>query len=176
MSDFYHIQSEFDLDNLRAARETLGFYFFIQTPAKTTMTKDEVQAIVGLFYKQALTVNTETTSSAVLEKILAASFQSINSQGTKDKATLIQQVAGFWKLIPDLVWATQDLVFGTDGKKVVVRAVASGSPKGNFMGMELDGSKSFRIDTTDIHEIENGQIVRVHHLEDWATGMKQLKS
>ena len=176
MSDFYHIQSEFDLDNLRAARETLGFYFFIQTPAKTTMTKDEVQAIVGPFYKQALTVNTETTSSAVLEKILAASFQSINSQGTKDKATLIQQVAGFWKLIPDLVWATQDLVFGTDGKKVVVRAVASGSPKGNFLGMELDGSKSFRIDTTDIHEIENGQIVRVHHLEDWATGMKQLKS
>jgi len=43
------------------------------------------------------------------------------------------------------------------------------------MGLELDGSKSFKIDTTDIHEIENGQIVRVHHLEDWATGIKQLK-
>lgn len=139
------------------------------------MTQDEVQAIVGPFYRQALTVNSQTTSTIVLEKILADNFQSINSQGTKDKATLIQQVAGFWKLIPDLVWTPQDLVIGEDGKKVVVRAVATGSPKGNFMGMELDGSKSFKIDTTDIHEVENGQIVRVHHLEDWATGIKQLK-
>lgn len=81
------------------------------------MTKDEVQAIVAPFYKQALTVNTETTSSAVLEKILADGFESVNSQGTKDKATLIAQVAGFWKLIPDLAWAPQDLVIGVDGKK-----------------------------------------------------------
>ena len=138
------------------------------------MTKDEVQAIIAPFYKKALTVSTETTSAAVLEKILADNFQSVNSQGTKDKVTLIQQVAGFWKLIPDLAWVPQDLVIGVDGKKVVVRAVATGSPKGSFMGMELDGSKSFTIDTTDIHEVENGQIVRVHHLEDWATGMKQL--
>jgi hypothetical protein len=43
------------------------------------------------------------------------------------------------------------------------------------MGLALDGSKSFRIDSTDIHEIENGQILRVHHLEDWATAMQQLK-
>lgn len=139
------------------------------------MTKDEVHAIVAPFYKQALTVNTETTPAAVLEMILASGFQSINSQGTKDKATLMQQVAGFWKLIPDLKWEPQDLVIGVDGNKVVVRAVASGSPKGNFMGMELDGSKSFKIDSTDIHEIENGQIIRVHHLEDWATGIKQLR-
>ncbi len=108
-------------------------------------------------------------------KILADGFQSINSQETKDKATLIKQVGFFWQLIPNLVWAPMDLVIGVDGKKVVVRAVATGSPKGNFMGLELDGSKSFKIDTTDIHEIENGQIIRVHHLEDWATGMKQLK-
>ena len=31
------------------------------------MTKDEVQAIVAPFYKQALTVNTATTPAAVLE-------------------------------------------------------------------------------------------------------------
>ena len=139
------------------------------------MTQEEVQAIVAHFYKQALTVNTTTTPAEVLGKILADGFQSINSQETKDKATLIKQVGFFWQLIPNLEWAPMDLVIGVDGKKVVVRAVATGSPKGNFMGLELDGSKSFKIDTTDIHEIENGQIIRVHHLEDWATGMKQLK-
>jgi len=140
------------------------------------MTKDEVQAIVAPFYNQALTVNSETKPATVLEKILADNFQSINSQETKDKATLIKQVGFFWQLIPNLVWKPMDLVIGVDGKKVVVRSVATGSPKGNFMGMELDGSKSFKIDTTDIHEIENSQIVRVHHLEDWATGIRQLKS
>lgn len=136
------------------------------------MNKEEVQAIVAPFYKNALTVNAETTSTAVLEKILADGFQSINSQEIKPKAVLIKQIEFFWKLIPNLKWEPQDLIIG--GNKVVVRSIASGSPKGNFMGLELDGTKSFKIDTTDIHEIENGQIIRVHHLEDWATALKQL--
>lgn len=93
-------------------------------------------------------------------------------QETKPKAALIRQVELFWKLIPDLTWEPQDLVI--DGNKVVVRSIASGSPKGNCMGLTLDGTRSFKIDTTDIHELEGGQIVRVHHLEDWATAMKQL--
>ncbi|MFO0644100.1 MAG: ester cyclase [Polyangiaceae bacterium] len=138
------------------------------------MTKEEVHAIVAPFYKQALTVNTATTSTAVLEKILADAFQSINSQDTKPKAALIKQVEFFWKLIPDLKWEPQDMFFADN--KVVVRSIASGSPKGSFMGLELDGTRSFKIDTTDIHEIDNGQIVRVHHLEDWATAIKQLSA
>lgn len=137
------------------------------------MNKSEVEAIVAPFYTQALTVNAGTTSTTVLERILADGFQSINSNETKTKAVLVQQVEHFWKLIPDLKWEPQDMVIGD--QKVVVRSVASGSPKGNFMGMELDGSRSFRIDTIDIHEVQNGQIVRVHHIEDWATAMKQLK-
>ena len=139
------------------------------------MTRDDVHQIVAPFYRQALTVNTETTAATVLERILAPDFRSINSQETKDKATLIKQVGFFWQLIPDLVWAPQDLIFDADSKTVVVRAVATGTPKGSFMGLECDGSRSFKIDTTDIHQVENGQIVQVHHLEDWATAMRQLK-
>jgi predicted ester cyclase len=136
------------------------------------MTKEDVQAIVAPFYKQALTVNTQTTSTAVLDRILADGFQSINGQETKSKAQLIQQLELFWTLVPDLTWDPQDLVIG--GDKVVVRSVASGTPRGSFMGMELDGARSFRIDTIDIHELDGGQIIRVHHLEDWATAIKQL--
>lgn len=133
-------------------------------------------AFVRRFYTQALTVNADFTPDAVLNEVLADGFQSINSQEIKDKATLIRQVGFFWKLIPDLAWAPQDIVVGADGRKVVVRSIATGSPKGNFMGIELDGSRSFRIDTIDIHEVEAGQVLRVHHLEDWATAMKQLRS
>lgn len=139
----------------------------------TPITREQAREIVLPFYTHALTVNATTTSTAVLERILADGFQSLNGQETKSKATLVGQVAFFWKLIPDLRWEPQDVL--VDGNKVVVRSIASGSPKGAFMGLELDGSKSFRIDTIDIHEVEGGQIVRVHHLEDWATAIKQLR-
>lgn len=44
------------------------------------------------------------------------------------------------------------------------------------MGTPTDGTKSFKIMTIDIHQIENGKLTTVHHLEDWGTAMKQLKS
>lgn len=136
------------------------------------MNHEEARAIVAPFYTHALTVNTETTSTAVLEKILSEGFESINSQEVKSRDVLMKQLQFFWKLIPDLEWKMQDVVVG--GDKVVVRSVATGSPRGSFMGLELDGSRSFRIDTIDIHQIEDGKIARVHHLEDWATAIRQL--
>jgi len=138
------------------------------------MTHEEVHAIVAPFYTHALTVNTQTSSTEVLNRILADNFQSLNGQETKTKAVLIKQVEFFWKLIPNLKWEPQGFV--VSGNKVVVRSVASGSPIGSFMGLQLDGSKSFRIDTIDIHEVEGGQVVRVYHLEDWATAIKQLSA
>lgn len=137
------------------------------------MNATEARSIVTEFYKQALTVNGETTPTAVLERILADDFQSVNSQESKGKAVLTKQVEGFWKLIPDLMWEPQDFVIGEN--KIVVRSVATGSPKGPFMGLTLDGTRAFRIDTIDIHELVNGRIARVHHLEDWATAIRQLK-
>ncbi len=138
------------------------------------MTKEQAQATVTPFYTRALTVNAETTSTAVLEELLSDGFESINGQETKAKGALVKQVEFFWKLIPNLKWEPKDFV--VDGNKVAVRSVATGSPKGSFMGLDLDGTKSFKIDTTDIHEIEDGKIVRVHHLEDWATAIKQLSA
>lgn len=138
------------------------------------MTHEEVHAIVAPFYTHALTVNTQTSSTEVLNRILADNFQSLNGQETKTKAVLIKQVEFFWKLIPNLKWEPQDFV--VSGNKVVVRSIASGSPIGSFMGLQLDGSKSFRIDTIDIHEVEGGQVVRVYHLEDWATAIQQLSA
>ncbi|MDX2190999.1 MAG: ester cyclase [Bacteroidota bacterium] len=62
------------------------------------------------------------------------------------------------------------------GEKYVVRSIATGTPNGDFMGLPTNGTKSFRIMTIDIHKIIDGKIVEVHHLEDWTTAMKQLKS
>jgi predicted ester cyclase len=135
---------------------------------------DNLKEIVRPFYTQCLTVNTEANVAEIMGKLLADSFQSVNSAETKGKAQLTGQVQGFWKMIPNLKWEPQEIL--QDGNRVIVRSIASGNPQGNFMGIECDGSKAFSIMTIDIHTVENGQITHVFHVEEWTTGMKQLKS
>lgn len=132
-----------------------------------------IKSIVSKFYTNCLTVNSETNLSEEMDKLFADNFQSINAKETKGKAVLIGQIQYFWKLIPDLKWIPQDIL--QDGNKVIVRSVVTGSPKGDFMGMKLDGSKSFNIMSIDIHTVENDKIITVYHQEEWTTAIAQLK-
>ena len=133
----------------------------------------DAKEIVRPFYTQCLTVNAETNVAEKMKQILADSFQSKGSTDVKTKEQLIGQIGFFWQLVPDLKWEIQEMV--AEGNKVTVRSIASGTPKGNFMGVEADGTKSFKVMTIDIHTVENGQVVEVHHLEDWGTAIKQLQ-
>ena len=136
----------------------------------------ELAKIVRPFYDTCLTVTPGADPSrvaSVLGELLADDFRSINSAETKSKQQLIGQVQFFWKLVPDLKWHIDELL--VDGNKVVVRSTASGTPKGEFFGMPVDGTRSFRIMTIDIHTIVERQVAQVHHLEEWTTAMKQLK-
>ena len=129
---------------------------------------------LAAFYEKALTVNTETRPEPVLATILADNFVSKGSVDSKNREQLTGQLGFFWKLIPDLKWEPQDMI--NEGNKYVVRSIASGTPNGDFMGLPTDGTKSFKIMTIDVHTIIDGKVVEVHHLEDWGTAMKQLKS
>src|SRR5262249_8461732 len=113
---------------------------------------ENLKEIVRPLYTDCLTVNTHAEVATVMNRLLADDFQSISSAETKGKAQFIGQVQFFWKLIPDLKWEIQEML--QDGNKVVVRSIASGSPKGEFMGLNLDGSKSFKIMSIDIHTLE----------------------
>lgn len=135
---------------------------------------DALKKLVATFYNNCLTVNETTNTNEVLGKLLADDFQSINAKESKGKTQLIGQVAGFWKLMPDMKWEIKDMV--QEGNQVVVRSEFSASPKGNFMGMDLDGSKTFKTMAMDMHTIENGQIKTVYHVEEWSTAIAQLKS
>jgi predicted ester cyclase len=135
---------------------------------------DKNRNALTAFYKKALTVNTETTPTSVLSEVLADDFISYGSVESKGKLALIGQVEFFWKLIPDLKWEPQDIA--NDGNKYVVRSLVSGTPNGDFMGVPTDGTKSFKIMTIDFHNVIDGKLTSVHHLEDWGTAMKQLKS
>lgn len=128
---------------------------------------------IAAFYTKALTVNKETTPTAVLTPILADDFISAGSVDSKNKNQLMGQLEFFWKLIPNLKWEVQEII--NEGNKYVARSIASGNPNGDFMGMSTDGTKSFKIITIDIHTIEDGKIISTQHVEDWTTAMRQLK-
>ncbi|MBI5944593.1 MAG: ester cyclase [Chloroflexi bacterium] len=133
----------------------------------------EIKEIVRPFYTECLTVNAETNVAEKMGQLLADNFQSKGSTEVKGKEQLIGQIGFFWKLVPDLKWEIQEMI--AEGNQVVVRSLASGTPNGNFMGVQTDGTKSFKTMTIDIHTVENGQVVEVHHLEDWSTAIKQLQ-
>jgi steroid delta-isomerase-like uncharacterized protein len=134
---------------------------------------EDPKDVVRPLYTDCFTVNTRADASAVMNRILADDFQSLNAAGAKSKAQLIGQVQFFWKLIPDLAWEVQEML--RDGDKVVVRSIATGTPKGDFMGIPCDGTRSFRVMTIDIHTVEGGRVKRVHHVEEWTTAMAQLR-
>jgi steroid delta-isomerase-like uncharacterized protein len=134
---------------------------------------DNLKDLVRPLYTDCFSVNPRADLAATMNRLLAEDFQSINAAESKGKAQLIGQVQFFWKLIPDLKWEVQDML--QDGNRVVVRSMASGTPKGEFMGLKLDGSKSFRIMTIDIHTVEAGKVKQVHHVEEWTTALQQLR-
>lgn len=133
---------------------------------------ENIKEIVRPFYTKCLTVNPTTNVAEAMGKLLSDSFQSLGSADVKTKQQLIGQIQFFWKLVPDLKWEIQEMI--QQGNQVVVRCLASGTPNGDFMGTSTNGSKSFQIMTIDIHTVENSQVVKVHHLEDWDTAMCQL--
>ena len=72
---------------------------------------------------------------------------------------------------PDLQLTIEDML--QDGDKVVVRSTIRGTHRGALFGMPAKGRR-LSIQAIDIHQIQNGKIVRTWHTEDWMTGLRQL--
>ncbi|SEB42095.1 SnoaL-like polyketide cyclase [Tenacibaculum sp. MAR_2009_124] len=135
-----------------------------------------LKTIVLPFYHGALTVNANTNPSEVLNSILSEDFISEGTVDNKNKEQLIRQLGSFWQMIPDLTWEPVEVIEVEN--QVIVRSKVTGSPnspEGKFFGLPTDGSKSFQTMSIDIHTIENEKIVKVNHIEDWITALKQLK-
>lgn len=127
---------------------------------------------VQVFYDFLSNPGSETHAQA----FLGATTENWESAGdysgnTKNRDAFVGQMGGFAKLIPDLVWAVQDMY--QDGDAVIVRSRATGTPVGPLFGVDGEG-RSFDIMTIDIHELEDGEIVRSFHVEDWAGALQQL--
>lgn len=134
---------------------------------------DQNKQILQDLYGKCFSVADTTTDVPVLMgKLLAPTFQSKGSTDITDREHLIGRIMGFRQMVPNLKWDVQEMI--ADGDKVAVRSFVSGTPVGNFMGVPVDGKKSFKALTIDVHTVKNGQVVEVYHLEDWATAIKQV--
>jgi len=89
----------------------------------------------------------------------------------KNREAFLGQIGFFGKLIPDLDWAVEGM--HEAGNFVTVRSRATGTPNGPMFGVDGQG-RGFDIMTIDIHELEDGKIVRSFHVEDWAGALQQL--
>jgi len=129
--------------------------------------------IVESFYANVLSSVTAPDIADRAAKVLAPNWESIGDYSGKNKtrAQFIAQLAGFGKLIPNLKWMPQEII--REGNRYVVRSRFTGTPKGPLFGVD-GGGKSFDAMSIDIHTVENGMIVKTHHVEDWASVLRQL--
>ena len=138
-----------------------------------SMTVEQARKLIAPFYEmlnQPATKDIKTLS----EQVLSPDWKSFASETDfKGRDGFVAQVGGFGKLIPDLKWDIKDVM--VDSNRIIVRSEASGTPAGPFFGVPVSG-KTFKIMTIDIHTIKDGKAIAAHHVEDWASALRQLSA
>lgn len=136
------------------------------------MNHDQARALIAPFY-DALNTPSSRDVRALVESVADPDWRSFSGEGvSKGREEFIQQVMGFGKAIPNLCWDVRQVI--TDGEHIVVRSEARGTPAGDFMGVP-HGGRSFAVMAIDVHTVSNGRLIRAHHVEDWASALRQLK-
>jgi len=143
----------------------------VAATAGTTAFADD-KATVAVFYDLLSDPGSAELAQA-FQEVTTDTWESIGNYSGKNKnrEAFLGQMGGFAQLMPDLDWSIQDV--HQDGNTVIVRSRATGTPVAPFFGVDGQG-RSFDIMTIDIHQLEDGKIVRTYHVEDWATGLQQL--
>ncbi|MEO0470338.1 MAG: ester cyclase [Bacteroidota bacterium] len=139
--------------------------------------KDALKAVVQNFYAALSTTPNDQTAAQTTEW-MASNWQSIPTpNGGPNLDGFVKTLFMFHGMIPDLKWEVQEML--VDDNRVIVRSRATGtpnSPEGYFFGVPTDGSKSFDVQTIDIHTVENGKMVSAFHTEDWARAIQQVSA
>ncbi|MFZ4807660.1 MAG: ester cyclase [Hyphomicrobiaceae bacterium] len=150
----------------------LAASLFAAAPATAAgLDRSKAQALVDGFYAM-LNKPAGKDIAALAGTVLDPDWKSYASDTDfKGRDAFVKQVIGFGKLIPDLTWTVKEVL--VDGDRIVVRSTASGSPTGPLFGVEPQG-RSFSIMTIDIHIAKDGKLVTAHHIEDWASALRQL--
>ena len=129
-------------------------------------------AAVQTFYDLLSNPASESHTAAFVDAT-ADNWESVGnySGDNESRDGFLGQLGFFAQLMPDLEWSVQAM--HQEGNFVTVRSRATGTPVGPLFGVDGEG-RSFDILTIDIHELEDGKVVRTYHVEDWAGALGQL--
>ncbi|RQO68923.1 hypothetical protein DBR40_18225 [Pedobacter sp. KBW01] len=114
-----------------------------------------------------------TKDSTLLQSLLDEQWQDFPADpnhpvGKKEVGGLLNHLT---TVFTDFKCEIKDIL--QDGNKVIVRSVLSGKQQANFRGFASKG-QTMSIQAVDIHEFQNGKIIRTWHTEDWLSGLGQL--
>jgi steroid delta-isomerase-like uncharacterized protein len=134
------------------------------------------EAADGDSYKKTVTLwyqAFDKNDPALLDKVLSDGWIDIppapkQPQGPAGAKQILTELT---TAFPDLKIAIRDIL--QDGNKVIVRSEISGTHRATLMGFPPKNRK-MNIQAIDIHEFQDGKIVRTWHTEDWLTGLHQL--
>lgn len=95
--------------------------------------------------------------------------------GYRDMDQTLDFISGpLAQMVPNLKWEIKE-IYLTAQNDIIVRGEATGTPVGDtFMGTPLAGGKSFKLMSIDVHELENGKIIKTYHVEDWLAAIQQV--
>jgi predicted ester cyclase len=129
--------------------------------------------LVTTFYSKCLTVGPRFDLNGTLTTLFHEAFLSFGSDGLEPRAPFIKKIQEIWERVPNLKWDIEE-VFEC-GNQVVARCRVTGTPTGPFLGLETDGTRSFKIMAINTHTVSGDRIVKMHHGEDWGAAIRQLK-
>jgi predicted ester cyclase len=81
--------------------------------------------------------------------------------------------AALLEAFPDVHFSVEGMIEEND--TVAVRAIITGTQQGAWLGVN-PSSQCIQILAHDFHRIQAGQIVESWHLEDWLSGLQQMKA
>ena len=130
------------------------------------------KATVQTFYDLLSNPGSETHVVAFLDAT-SEDWESVGNYSgqNEQRDEFVGQMRFFDQLMPDLEWDVQAM--HQDGNFITVRSRATGTPVGPLFGVDGEG-RGFDILTIDIHELEDGKVIRTYHVEDWAGALQQL--
>jgi ketosteroid isomerase-like protein len=139
------------------------------------LTETQARAVITPWYS-LFNIATRGDVKAVHEEVLTADYESCSGYLPGEcwgRDTSIKVVSNFANSIPDLKFDIKEVLLA--GDRVVVRGEVTGTPAGELFGAPHTG-KSFRIMAIDIQTIRDGKIARTYHMENWLSGLGQLRA
>ena len=143
-----------------------------QSTTNHPLTKEQARAIVAPLY-EALNEPQKKDVSALLAQATNPDYRSCSTLADcLDREALAKVFKAMGKMVPNLRWTIKDLWVSED--RIVVLGEASGTPTGNFFGVEPTG-RSFRTISLDIFTVTNGKLSSAYHVENWVGAIAQVK-